>query len=548
MTAVAAVGVTAALAVLQLAPAFGPTASLVARATPLDIPPQQVAFLGVGAQDVAVYRTELSQVCPATGPLDCIENERYVRTPFTLPPDVRAGNVTLSPTGDQLAIVGHKGGEDVIAVVMMPRDADSLDDGKGGKPGNQGPQTTSGQIAQRTHDSGNGLGQPTVAGGPDSTPPSSAVPGLTVLSILDNVQSAGSSPDWSANGGMLAFSAMPDDRSTGPDVYVWSPGDSKARPITKDHTSYFASWSGNRIVVSRISAGQTKPHNYVIDPGTLEERAVGGPQMWLPTVDRQRVQAIGWYGQLDTTGLLPEPRSGALYIEDWRLVDPFGTAAVPAPTPLATPSATPQPTPTPTLTPTLTPTPTSHTTDEPSTSEPTLPLPTNNGRTPPPEATDEPAHTATPDEEEPSASPTQAPTSNAPSAPATSSPDTTSVELIAVEPDRDPRSAPVLDWQARWSGDGEVLGVWVADSSGSTWGRLTVFAADATTELVTGEIELLPTTLARRGFTLGTSRVAWVGPSDDNIDGDLRIRTWGTDGNGSLRLRAPSQEEVTPAS
>jgi hypothetical protein len=119
---------------------------------------------------------------------------------------------------------------------------------------------------------------------------------------------------------------------------------------------------------------------------------------------------------------------------------------------------------------------------------------------------------------------------------------------MPVEPDRDPHSAPVLDWQARWSGDGEVLGVWIADSNGSTWGRLTVFAADAQTELVTGEIELLPTTLARRGFTLGTSRVAWVGPSDDNIDGELRIRTWGTDGNGSLRLRAPSQEEVTPAS
>src|SRR3954454_6581539 len=88
MTAVAAIGVTAALAVLQLAPAFGPGASLAVRPTPLNIPPQQVAFLGVGPSDVAVYSTELNQVCPVTGPIDCLENERYVRSPFALPPDV----------------------------------------------------------------------------------------------------------------------------------------------------------------------------------------------------------------------------------------------------------------------------------------------------------------------------------------------------------------------------------------------------------------------------------------------------------------------------
>ena len=55
-------------------------------------------------------------------------------------------------------------------------------------------------------------------------------------------------------------------------------------------------------------------------------------------------------------------------------------------------------------------------------------------------------------------------------------------------------------------------------------------------------------TLARRGFSLGQNRVAWVGPSEDNIDGELRIRTWGSDGVGGLRLKAPGQEEVVPAS
>ena len=120
--------------------------------------------------------------------------------------------------------------------------------------------------------------------------------------------------------------------------------------------------------------------------------------------------------------------------------------------------------------------------------------------------------------------------------------------MIALEPDRDPRAAPVVDWQARWSADGEVLGVWIADSAGSSWGRLAVFAVDPATELVTRENPLLRMTLARRGFSLGANRVAWVGPSDDNVDGELRIRTWGSDGVGGLRIKPPGQEEVGPAS
>src|SRR5262245_19366535 len=69
MTALAAIGVTAAIAVLQLAPAIGPAASLAGRPTPLTVPPQRFSFLTIG-NDVAVYRTDVSQVCPASGPLD----------------------------------------------------------------------------------------------------------------------------------------------------------------------------------------------------------------------------------------------------------------------------------------------------------------------------------------------------------------------------------------------------------------------------------------------------------------------------------------------
>ena len=69
------------------------------------------------------------------------------------------------------------------------------------------------------------------------------------------------------------------------------------------------------------------------------------------------------------------------------------------------------------------------------------------------------------------------------------------------------------------------------------------------TGLVSDGDQLLPMTMAKRGFSLGQSQVAWVGPAaDDSPDGDLRIRTWGSDGVGGLRLQAPESDEVTPAS
>ena len=47
---------------------------------------------------------------------------------------------------------------------------------------------------------------PPVSGG-------SAEPGTTVLSILEDVHSAGAPPAWSRDGEVLAFSAMPTDGS-----------------------------------------------------------------------------------------------------------------------------------------------------------------------------------------------------------------------------------------------------------------------------------------------------------------------------------------------
>jgi anti-sigma factor RsiW len=557
MTSVAAVGVMAALAVMQLAPAI-PSAEppSLARATPFNVPPQKLALIGVDATDVYLYQTSVSQVCPASAP-DCLLTDDFVRQPVALPRSMRARTVALSPTGGRLALVGRDAGEDVIAVVFLPaaepgfvptptvaateaatidptiaptiapttapasQPTDATADPSSPPSASESPATPTPSATEPT---------PTLSASPAITaPPATAVPaGLRVLAILEDVQSAGAPPAWSASTEMLAFSAMPADGSHGPDVYVWSPADEVARAITTDHASFFASWSGQRIVASRAvstaeDGAEPEVVTVVIDPLTLEERVADGPSIWLPQVNPQVSHAVAWHGLIDWNGGLPDPTAGTLYMLDWADIDPFAGVS-------SDPTASPPPTPTDSPAPSLSPSPTADTSP---TTEPE------------PDATPSPSPDTTPTntKAEPSPSPTPDATPT-PIAPATIPPVPAGLEPI--DPERDPLSAPVIDWQVRWSSDGQVLGVWVADVPGSSWGRLVVSAIDAATADRAAQ-PLLSPTLARRGFTLGLSRVAWVAPSEDNADGELRIRTWSSDGVGGLRFRPHDVEEVVPA-
>ncbi len=537
ITSVAAVGLVAALAVMQLGPSFRPAPDTTAyRPTPFAVAPQQLAFVGSGAADIAVYSTQVSQMCPASA-LDCLIDEGIERTALTLPGNLRPRNVALSPNGNQLALVGRDVGDDVFAVVTMPL--------RGSSGGAQASPPGAGTATDRpTTDPGNGPVGPTLTpdssavpgassaptgqasgepvaptnGGPPSVPPSSAVPGLTVLAILEHVHGAGAPPAWSADTDMLAFSAMPADGSRGPDIYVWAPGDQQARMITNDHASFFASWSGGRIVASRVvtgADGAASLTTVVIDPGTLEERRVDLPPVWLPLVNSPRSHAVAWFGTLAYGAGLPEPHLGALYLINWALIDPFADELAPpaSPTPDSSASASSGAAPS---APASTPTPL----------DPLIKA-QNVNRSPAASASPTADATAVPGE-----------TTAQPPIPAL---------LVPIDPERDPAVQPVIDWQARWSTDGQVLGVWVADVPGSTWGLLEVRTLTAPDAARLHDDPLLAATLARRGFTLGLSRVAWVAPQDSNPDGELRIQTWGSDGVGGLFLRSLDLQEVVPA-
>lgn len=581
VTILAALGVVSAVTVMQLAPPVRVSSpSGPVNPTPFTVADQSLAFIGAGAADLAIYRTSVSQVCPPTAP-QCFEHPLLVREPVSISSRIHPRTVALSPNGERLAFVGDDVDRDMIAVVLLPSDPKP---NRGPQPGAShaqsestrplespaaaatashepsGPDGSPASLAPSPTD-GHGPTEPVASGVPasqlpastadvspaDSAPPASAVAGLTVLAIIENVQSAGAPPAWSANGESLAFSAMPSDGSHGPDIYVWQPGDERARAITTDHASFFASWSGRRVVASRIKGldeavtrGPVNVATVVIDPTTLEERRVDGPQMWLPVVDPDRSRAVVWYGTLEHDGLLAMPRHGALYLVDWSSIDPFGPAGD---TLVAPPPPEPESTPMP---------------DEPT--------PTNagdggggGGRTDP-RASDAPHSSTGPDADKvqgtdrpptPEPTPTSAPDGGSepgdsdaggPVRDGESVPDI----LSAIDPGRDPMSEPVLDWQARWSLDGKVLGVWLADALGASLGQLELLAIEPGAHQVSQGLPLFGPVLAKRGFTLGLNRVAWVAATDDNADGELRVRTWDSDGVGGTWQQSLEMEGVVP--
>ena len=192
----------------------------------------------------------------------------------------------------------------------------------------------------------------------------------------------------------------------------------------------------------------------VIDPSTLEERRVDGPQMWLPVVDPDRSSAVVWYGTLEHEGLLPAPRTGALYLVDWSSLDPYGPSAEqPVDSPPPDGEQTPAPTPAP---------------DQPGGPDATQ-APTG------PDSSPGADSSLTPDADKLQRSDrTDTPSTGVAAAPDATVPDT----LSPIDPGRDPVAEPVLDWQVRWSTDGRVLGVWFADVQNASWGQLELLAIE----------------------------------------------------------------------
>jgi hypothetical protein len=523
----AAAGAVAALTITQL-PIFERAEPTRLRSTPFAVPGQSVAFVGAGPDGFSIYSANVDHVCPIAAS-DC-EGHSAAPSMIRLPSAIEPSRLALSPTGRQLAVSGRDADRDaVFAIVTMPE-----------RPPADGPRPTAPGDSTRTPPP---VATPRPPSGPTLEPEVSpaATPGLIVQAILEDAVGVGAPAAWSSDGQMLAFSAMPSDGSRGPDLFIWRPGDLRAARLTSDQGTYFASWSGGRIVASRVTvneSGLPEVTTWVIDPVSGDERAVDSPAMWLPQVNAPGTHAIAWQGSLAWRANTVTPEVGGLYLVEWAAVDPFAPAVPPRPT------GEPQPgDPGQTTAPSLdaSPRPGDEPVEPTAEAEPSLAptgtpllltLPPRDGVDPTQAVPTTPAPETTPSQ------PTAEPPRAAPTARATPS-SADDVIVQALLPGRDPVQSPVRDWEVRWSPDGALVGFWIADAPGSSWGQLLVVPLDPELGRLALDDALLPATLARRSFSVGTDRVAWVAPVEHSPDGELRVTAWGPDGFGVMRLPAP---------
>ncbi len=536
---------------VTVVPTTGPQA---AGPTPFDVQSEPVFVADFSADGVTVYQTNVGQVCP-TPTIECSAADTGTHPVLRIPGSGgRSGMAVQSGQGRMALLAVNDIGQETISVVTLP--ANATGSGSSAATGSSGPgpgttprgsTPTPGathrptspaptEVIQETPNhpqlSPSSTSRPTraprspvptpkatpVPSGTQSAPPGSPVPtgssATTALAILDHVRTAGAPAAWSPDGEMLAFSAMPADRSTGPDVYVWRLGDAKAQRLTSDHRSYFASWAGSRIVISRVmplpKGKGPATGTFVLDPASGESRQVPVNRMWLPAVDGKDRWAVSWMGSLAVAGSNVTPTTGGLYLVDWRLVDPFvDHKAMVAPT--ATPYLDAEGPGHRGITPLATGTPRSH----------------------------RPGHVKHPGT-------TPSPSVSAPAINTTGTPSVT-VTPQAIEPARNETTDPVLDWQVRWADSGGTFGFWIADGQGANWGRLAVLRLLPAAGGIDYGTPLLDPTLAKRSFSLGSDRVAWVAASDDQPAGELRLRTWDVHGYGGLRIHDLNVDGGVPA-
>jgi Putative zinc-finger len=288
-----------------------------AEPTPFAVGAGDVAWVDAGPGGLAVSTVQVEQVCPAEGSAGCpaVQDRDATVLGMTSTPRTLIG----SPSKQQAVAIGKApDSADEVVVVDLPR-----------RLATAAPSPTPARTVEPTATAST---EPSVA--PDSAEPSPPVtvqtsesPSLSPeptkageLAIARGILVVGESAAYSADGAWFAFTARPSDGSRGPDVWVWKVGDPEAKPLTDDGVSYFASWSGDRAVVSRPAdpaAETSEPASLVIDPATGDERSVG--EIWRPMVDPSSRFAIGWRGTLERADdrLLWTPARGRLELRIW---------------------------------------------------------------------------------------------------------------------------------------------------------------------------------------------------------------------------------------
>ncbi|HKB28808.1 MAG TPA: hypothetical protein VKC59_07285 [Candidatus Limnocylindrales bacterium] len=304
--------------------------------SPLVVNPAPVAWVQTGADGtIRVITADVAEVCPSEKS-GCAPLQHAAGSALSLgaPPQALIG----SPSSDQLIVVSGSKGSHPGSVIVVPVPT---------------------PVVEPTRLPVGSSPTPTVVPTPTpsthaTTPPGSQEPTplptpVGAHSIAEGVTVVGETR-YSADGKWLAFSAQPLDGSTGPDLYVWNGKDATAIPVTIDHTTYFSSWLGDRVLASRVQ-GETlgpattpdpaspapngvagspiirelHPVSFVFDPATGTSTDLATSDVWLPTVDPTGRFMTYWSGTiLRGAGLAGELElgKGQLVLDGW--LEPLG--------------------------------------------------------------------------------------------------------------------------------------------------------------------------------------------------------------------------------
>jgi putative zinc finger protein len=296
-----------------------------AEPTPFAVGADDVAWIDTGPKGYAYSRVPVDEVCPAEGASGCpaLRDQGETVVGFDNAPRTIIGSPTtrqavaiskLAATGDEVVVVDLP--DRAAAESPSPTPTGSVEPSAAASsdPSTQAP----GETATPSNEP-----SPTVTVQTSPSPEPLQTPEATRaarIAIARGIEVVGESAAYSSSGAWFAFTARPGEGEGGPDVFVWRVGDQEARRLTNDGASYFASWSGDRVVVSRpsdASATSSEPASALIDPETGVERVVG--DLWRPMVDPSGRFAIAWEGKLEREDDRSSwrPASGRLVLRTW---------------------------------------------------------------------------------------------------------------------------------------------------------------------------------------------------------------------------------------
>jgi hypothetical protein len=431
--------------------------------------------------------------------------------------------------------------------VVLTKRADKLvieDPGDAGRPGRivvlplsfpgtgPSPDPATPPPSDDTPTTAPGSGEPTDTASPDPTP-ASTPPGQ--LEIATGVSVVGDMA-YSADEQWLAFSAMPSDGSTGPDLYLWSVGQAAAVAVTTDHATYFSAWHDGKILASRVelpvSPGETPdpdptdepgatdepsasnppeatpapstpdesvdpsaipsapiepieahPVSFLLDPATMARTDLARADVWLPVIDATGTSVAYWSGTVrsDDEGRSWSLGTGELVVDGWS-----DETTLPDPTDAASPDA---------------------------------------GASPAGAEASDPNETPEPASADPSAA-----------AQPRGGPVGTPTPIV---------EGPTAAFSAKFDPTGTRLAVWVLEQPTDTVGRLHLVVLESGSPTVDAALDPLPGAPALRRFSIEDGRLAWVNPEgQDGNASSVQVLAWQGEDFGEIRTIAAQDLQI----